>query len=303
MTRFKTELCNNLIELGSCKYGERCHYAHGAHELRQVTRRHPKYRTERCKNFELTGKCPFGPRCSYVHPKPDLDSLVEQLTRYVHHTKPPKPDSEGEDEEANVTSIFARTTTSASLYSTSESTTSTSSNSNPFLAEVEANKENYPYNPFSEGQAFMGVKKQQAQNFGENTFLLNNQSQRVSSAGPLSSLKNVSNTQAPFQLKDPKVIERPALKKVMQPIEQNNSKSTYQPNSYFEHNTFSQIPTPHPPAQFSSPPITTQANDTFTNDLFGITNPLSDYFTNTTLANNISGETSLYSNKQHYARF
>lgn len=94
MSRFKTELCNNLIELGVCKYGDRCHYAHGAHELRQVSRRHPKYRTEKCKNFELTGRCPFGPRCSYVHPKPDLDSMIEQLTRYVQHTKAPEPDSE-----------------------------------------------------------------------------------------------------------------------------------------------------------------------------------------------------------------
>lgn len=97
MSRFKTELCNNLIELGECKYGDRCHYAHGAHELRQVSRRHPKYRTEKCKNFELTGKCPFGPRCSYVHQKPDLDSMIEQLTRYMNYTKAPKPDSDDDD--------------------------------------------------------------------------------------------------------------------------------------------------------------------------------------------------------------
>lgn len=102
MSRFKTELCNNLIELGICKYGDRCHYAHGAHELRQVSRRHPKYRTEKCKNFELTGKCPFGPRCSYVHPKPDLDSMIEQLTRYLKHTTAPRPDSEDHDKEEEI---------------------------------------------------------------------------------------------------------------------------------------------------------------------------------------------------------
>lgn len=96
MSRFKTELCNNLIELGICKYGDRCHYAHGQHELRQVSRRHPKYRTETCKNFELTGKCPFGPRCSYVHPKPDLDQLIDQLSRYMKHKKAPKPESDDE---------------------------------------------------------------------------------------------------------------------------------------------------------------------------------------------------------------
>lgn len=104
MSRFKTELCNNLIELGNCKYGDRCHYAHGAHELRQVSKRHPKYRTEKCKNFELTGKCPFGPRCSYVHPKPDLDSMIDQLTKYMKHTKAPKPDPE-DDENTPLTPL------------------------------------------------------------------------------------------------------------------------------------------------------------------------------------------------------
>lgn len=99
MSRFKTELCNNLIELGSCKYGDRCHYAHGLHELRQVSKRHPKYRTESCKNFELTGKCPFGPRCSYVHPKPDLDSMIEQLSKYMKHTKAPKPEDSEDDSD------------------------------------------------------------------------------------------------------------------------------------------------------------------------------------------------------------
>lgn len=112
MSRFKTELCNNLIELGSCKYGDRCHYAHGAHELRQVSRRHPKYRTEKCKNFELTGKCPFGPRCSYVHPKPDLDEMLEQLRKYWNNTKAPKPDSEDDDDD---TGLFTRTNTSTSI--------------------------------------------------------------------------------------------------------------------------------------------------------------------------------------------
>lgn len=129
MSRFKTELCNNLLELGTCKYGDRCHYAHGAHELRQVSKRHPKYRTEKCKNFELTGKCPFGPRCSYVHPKPDLDSMIEQLTKYMKHTKAPKPDSEDDDD----LSLFARTDSSVSISRDSANTNN---------GDDEQNKEN-----------------------------------------------------------------------------------------------------------------------------------------------------------------
>lgn len=140
MSRFKTELCNNLIELGNCKYGDRCHYAHGAHELRQVSRRHPKYRTEKCKNFELTGKCPFGPRCSYVHPKPDLDSMIEQLTKYMKHTKAPKPDPEDDNatdlngSDDNISLPFTRTNTSTSL--------SMSSTCDSITVNTDENKEN-----------------------------------------------------------------------------------------------------------------------------------------------------------------
>lgn len=112
MSRFKTELCNNLIELGTCKYGDRCHYAHGPTELRQVSKRHPKYRTESCKNFELTGKCPFGPRCSYVHPKPDLDSMIEQLSKYMKHTKAPKP--EDSEDDSDDLSLYTTTATQKS---------------------------------------------------------------------------------------------------------------------------------------------------------------------------------------------
>lgn len=133
MSRFKTELCNNLIELGSCKYGDRCHYAHGAHELRQVSKRHPKYRTEKCKNFELTGKCPFGPRCSYVHPKPDLDSMIDQLTKYMKHTKAPKPDIE-DDENTPITHVAAVSQSSSSSIVKTPLGNSNSSNTNILTA-------------------------------------------------------------------------------------------------------------------------------------------------------------------------
>lgn len=135
MSRFKTELCNNLIELGTCKYGDRCHYAHGAHELRQVSKRHPKYRTEKCKNFELTGKCPFGPRCSYVHPKPDLDMMIEQLTKYLKHTRAPKPEDSDLDCTSNALNIVSSQAPSSAhkaVFASSANTTRTplSSNSN-----------------------------------------------------------------------------------------------------------------------------------------------------------------------------
>ncbi|XP_037073031.1 mRNA decay activator protein ZFP36L1-like [Pollicipes pollicipes] len=65
-SRYKTELCRPFEESGQCKYGEKCQFAHGAHELRNMSR-HPKYKTDLCRTFHTTGYCPYGARCHFVH--------------------------------------------------------------------------------------------------------------------------------------------------------------------------------------------------------------------------------------------
>ncbi len=64
--RYKTELCRSYQENGTCKYGEKCQFAHGYHELRSMMR-HPKYKSELCRTFHAQGYCPYGPRCHFVH--------------------------------------------------------------------------------------------------------------------------------------------------------------------------------------------------------------------------------------------
>ncbi|XP_033243355.1 protein TIS11-like [Drosophila miranda] len=66
ISRYKTELCHPFEEAGECKYGEKCQFAHGFHELRNL-QRHPKYKTEYCRTFHSVGFCPYGPRCHFVH--------------------------------------------------------------------------------------------------------------------------------------------------------------------------------------------------------------------------------------------
>ncbi|BFZ07158.1 hypothetical protein BsWGS_10197 [Bradybaena similaris] len=65
-SRYKTELCRPFEESGSCKYGDKCQFAHGYHELRNLAR-HPKYKTELCRTFHTVGFCPYGPRCHFIH--------------------------------------------------------------------------------------------------------------------------------------------------------------------------------------------------------------------------------------------
>ena len=64
--RYKTELCRQFEEHGSCRYADKCQFAHGSAELRRLAR-HPKYKTEMCRTFHTTGFCPYGLRCHFIH--------------------------------------------------------------------------------------------------------------------------------------------------------------------------------------------------------------------------------------------
>lgn len=77
-SRYKTELCRPFEENGTCNYGDKCQFAHGMHELRNLPR-HPKYKTELCKTFHNTAFCPYGLRCHFVHNADER--VVPQLTR------------------------------------------------------------------------------------------------------------------------------------------------------------------------------------------------------------------------------
>jgi len=72
-SRYKTELCRPFEESGSCKYGDKCQFAHGYHELRNLSR-HPKYKTELCRTFHTIGFCPYGPRCHFLHESETAES-------------------------------------------------------------------------------------------------------------------------------------------------------------------------------------------------------------------------------------
>ncbi|GIX75400.1 mRNA decay activator protein ZFP36L1 [Caerostris darwini] len=79
-SRYKTELCRPFEENGSCKYGDKCQFAHGKKELRNMIR-HPKYKTELCRTFHTTGLCPYGPRCHFIHnSEQNKKSLLTTLT-------------------------------------------------------------------------------------------------------------------------------------------------------------------------------------------------------------------------------
>lgn len=65
---YKTEICRSHSEMGYCKYGTKCQFAHDYKELRNVNR-HPRYKTETCRTFWEEGSCPYGKRCCFINIK------------------------------------------------------------------------------------------------------------------------------------------------------------------------------------------------------------------------------------------
>jgi len=94
---YKTELCKSWIDGGSCRYGEKCQFAHGPEELRPIYR-HPKYKTEICKTFSTYGTCPYGKRCRFVHythgENPQSPTIDENPPSPTIDENPPPPTKE-----------------------------------------------------------------------------------------------------------------------------------------------------------------------------------------------------------------
>jgi len=61
-SKYKTELCHNVLELGSCQFGPRCCFAHSDDEIRNRDR---KQTATPCISFHLLTFCPYGTRCQY----------------------------------------------------------------------------------------------------------------------------------------------------------------------------------------------------------------------------------------------
>ncbi|XP_012284890.1 protein TIS11 isoform X2 [Orussus abietinus] len=86
-SRYKTELCRPFEENGACKYGDKCQFAHGYMELRNLAR-HPKYKTELCRTFHTIGFCPYGPRCHFIHNFEEARIHNQKVSAQLGSTQP-----------------------------------------------------------------------------------------------------------------------------------------------------------------------------------------------------------------------
>ncbi|KAK3288018.1 hypothetical protein CYMTET_4494 [Cymbomonas tetramitiformis] len=69
---FKTRLCKNYLNSGSCHHADCCHFAHGVEELRIEAAIHQGYlpssfKTKLCHFYTVEGHCSHCDRCHFAH--------------------------------------------------------------------------------------------------------------------------------------------------------------------------------------------------------------------------------------------
>ena len=81
VNNFKTEICKYWEQKGHCHFGEKCAFAHGAHELRQKLKVLSGYKAKKCVRFHIEGYCPYGRRCQFLHSLRNQYTQIEQEKR------------------------------------------------------------------------------------------------------------------------------------------------------------------------------------------------------------------------------
>jgi len=151
--RFKTEICRNFKEKGSCLYGELCQFAHGKHELRKDVVRHNKYKTKLCQKYWITGYCAYGPRCNFIH---DTDRRHVMTNQSGHQTGALRP-------PGTVTTAYYKT--AAEVIATVKKTNlaeSAGSGESSGSSDDGGNLNGAPFvfsNPYRDGGRLMGLDK------------------------------------------------------------------------------------------------------------------------------------------------
>lgn len=72
----KTEMCRNWDMYGSCKFGDSCSFAHGAHQMQKKKHLPSNFKTKVCQQFHEEAHCSYGERCQFLHSQYDLSQKL-----------------------------------------------------------------------------------------------------------------------------------------------------------------------------------------------------------------------------------
>ncbi|CAG9323050.1 unnamed protein product [Blepharisma stoltei] len=73
MTKYKTELCKKWMA-GFCEFGEKCAFAHGNEQLRQINSISDSSKIKKCAKFFELGYCLLLHKCPFRHERYPLDT-------------------------------------------------------------------------------------------------------------------------------------------------------------------------------------------------------------------------------------
>lgn len=62
----RTELCRNWLQ-NTCKFGEKCSFAHGIEQVQKKHHCNGRYKLTRCNGYHNNLVCLYGTRCQFAH--------------------------------------------------------------------------------------------------------------------------------------------------------------------------------------------------------------------------------------------
>ena len=93
--RYKTALCKHFNTPQGCSYGDKCQFAHGQQELKQIDntkinnqnfipqnnkqKNNLNYKIVKCKNWEKDKTCKYGAHCTFAHGDSELRNKADNL--------------------------------------------------------------------------------------------------------------------------------------------------------------------------------------------------------------------------------
>eukprot|EP00347_Sterkiella_histriomuscorum_P005780 403355299 len=92
--KYKTELCKNWENQGSCIFGDQCSFAHGLQQLHTKIDLPSKYKTRLCKKYQEELYCPYGVRCQFIHSErktSDVSNESEFMKKQIFQPTPLDP--------------------------------------------------------------------------------------------------------------------------------------------------------------------------------------------------------------------
>ena len=94
--KYKTQLCKHFNTPQGCSYGDKCQFAHGQQELKQVDgnmiqqnfinmnnkqKDALNYKIVKCKNWEKDKTCKYGAHCTFAHGDSEIRHKTDNLAQ------------------------------------------------------------------------------------------------------------------------------------------------------------------------------------------------------------------------------